>query len=79
MDTQQAKRLKELEKKNERLRENGYYESFNSRMRDEFLNGEIFGSLREAEVLTKHWVEHYNTIRSHSSLRGRAPQTIIPA
>ena len=79
MDTQQAKRLKELEKKNERLRENGYYESFNSRMRDEFLNGEIFGSLREAEVLTIHWVDYYNNIRPHSSLRGRAPQTIIPA
>ena len=59
--------------------ENGYCESFNSRIRDEFLNREIFGNLREAEVLTKHWVEHYNTIRPHSSLRGRAPQTIIPA
>ena len=59
--------------------ENSYCESFNSRMRDEFLNGEIFGNLRKAEVLTKHWVEYYNTIRPHSSLRGRAPQTIIPA
>lgn len=59
--------------------ENGCCESFNSRMRDEFLNGELFGSLKEAEVLTKRWVEYYNTVRPHSSLRGKAPQTIIPA
>ena len=59
--------------------ENGYCESFNSRMRDEFLNGELFGNLKEAEVLTKRWIEYYNTIRPHSSLGGKAPQTIIPA
>ena len=33
--------------------ENGYCESFNARMRDEFLNGEIFDTLREAEVLAR--------------------------
>ena len=60
--------------------ENGYCESFNSRMRDEFLKGEIFGNMYEAQVLTKRWVSYYNTIRPHSSLGGRppAPQTIIP-
>jgi transposase InsO family protein len=60
--------------------ENGYIESFNARMRDEFLNGELFGNMYEAEVLIKRWVNYYNTIRPHSSLRGRAPapQTIIP-
>jgi len=60
--------------------ENGYCESFNARMRDEFLNGEIFGNMYEAEVLTKRWVTYYNTIRPHSSLGGRppAPQTIVP-
>jgi len=59
--------------------ENGYCESFNARMRDEFLNGELFGNLYEAQVLTKRWVEYYNTIRPHSSLGGRppAPQTVI--
>lgn len=59
--------------------ENGYCESFNSRMRDEFLNGELFGNMYEAEVLTKRWVEYYNTIRPHSSLGGKppAPQSII--
>ncbi len=58
--------------------ENGYCESFNSRMRDEFLNGELFGSLPEAEVMTDNWVDYYNTARPHSSLKGRAPQTVIP-
>jgi transposase InsO family protein len=60
--------------------ENGYCESFNARMRDEFLNRELFGNIYEAEVLTKRWVEYYNTVRPHSSLRGKppAPQIIIP-
>ena len=57
--------------------ENGYCESFNSRMRDEFLNGEMLGNLREAEILTVRWLNFYNTIRPHSSLHGRAPQTIV--
>ena len=60
--------------------ENGYIESFNARMRDEFLNGELFGNMYEAQVLTKRWVEYYNTTRPHSSLGGRppAPQMLIP-
>jgi len=53
--------------------ENGYIESFNSRMRNEHLNGEIFGNLYEAQVLTKRWVALYNTLRPHSSLGGRPP------
>ena len=53
--------------------ENGYCESFNSRMRDEFLNGELFGNLYETEVLTKRWVKYYNEIRPHSGLGGRPP------
>lgn len=59
--------------------ENGYCESFNSRMRDEFLNGELFGNMYEAQVLTKRWVDYYNTIRPHSSLGGRppAPQVVV--
>jgi len=58
--------------------ENGYCESFNARMRDEFLNGEIFDTLTEAEILTRHWVNTYNTIRPHSSLgyRPPVPQTV---
>src|SRR5882757_4255361 len=48
--------------------ENGYCESFNSKLRDEFLNGEIFYSLKEVQVLAERWRVHYNTIRPHSSL-----------
>ena len=60
--------------------ENGYCESFNGRFRDEFLNGEIFYSLREAQILIEQWRKHYNTKRPHSALgyRPPAPETIIP-
>ena len=53
--------------------ENGYCESFNGKMRYEFLNGEIFYSLLEARILTERWRTHYNTKRPHSSLGGRPP------
>ena len=39
--------------------ENGYCESFNGRMRDELLNGEIFYSLREAQIIIESWRKHY--------------------
>lgn len=57
--------------------ENGYCESFNGKLRDEFLNGEIFYSLKEARILIEQWRRHYNTKRPHSSLgyRPPAPQT----
>ena len=60
--------------------ENGYCESFNGKMRDQFLNGEIFYSLFEAKVLIEKWRQHYNTVRPHSSLGGKtpAPKTIQP-
>ena len=59
--------------------ENGFIESFNGKMRDEFLNGEIFYSLKEANVLLEQWRIHYNTIRPHSSLgyKPPAPKTVI--
>jgi putative transposase len=41
--------------------ENGCCESFNGRMRDELLNGEIFYSLREAQIIIERWRNHYNT------------------
>ena len=53
--------------------ENGYCESFNSKLRDEFLNGEIFYSLKEVQVLAERWRVHYNTVRPHSSLSYRPP------
>jgi transposase InsO family protein len=53
--------------------ENGYIESFNGKMRDELLNGEIFYSLKEVQVLIEMWRKHYNTIRPHSALGYRPP------
>jgi putative transposase len=48
-------------------------ESFNSKLRDEFLNGEIFYSMKEIRVLAERWRVHYNTVRPHSSLGYRPP------
>jgi len=61
--------------------ENGYCESFNGRLRDELLNGELFYSLREAQVVIENWRREYNTIRPHSSLHYRppTPETMMPA
>ena len=53
--------------------ENGYCESFNGSLRDELLNGEIFYSLAEAQILIEAWQRHYNTVRPHSSLSYRPP------
>src|ERR1017187_4551445 len=60
--------------------ENGYCQSFNGKPRDEFLNGEIFYSLKEAQILTERWRVEYNTERPHSALgyRPPAPQAILP-
>jgi len=60
--------------------ENGYIESFNARLRDELLNGEIFYSLKEARIVIESWRRHYNAIRPHGSLRYRAPapEVIVP-
>ena len=60
-------------------RENGYCESFSSRFRDELLHGEIFYSLREAQILIERRRHHYNTARPHSALgyRPPAPESII--
>jgi transposase InsO family protein len=53
--------------------ENGYIESFNARLRDELLNGEIFYSLKEAQIIIESWRQHYNRFRPHASPGYRAP------
>jgi putative transposase len=53
--------------------ENGYCESINGRFRDELLNGEIFYSLREAQIIIEEWRRHYNTKRPHGALGYRPP------
>lgn len=60
--------------------ENGYIESFNGKMRDELLNGEIFDTLIEAKVITEQWRHHYNTLRPYSALAYRPParETFYP-
>jgi putative transposase len=61
--------------------ENGFIESFNARLRDELLNGEIFYSLKEARVVIESWRRHFNAVRPHGSLgyKPPAPEVFIPA
>jgi putative transposase len=55
--------------------ENGYIESFNARLRDELLNGEIFYTLREAQIVIESWRRHYNhASQTHLSER-KSPRT----
>ena len=60
--------------------ENRYCESFNARLRDELLNGEIFYTLKEAQIIIEQWRKHYNRKRPHTALGYRPPalETIIP-
>ena len=61
--------------------ENGFIESFNARLRDELLDGEIFYSLAEARIVIESWRRHYNAKRPHASLgyKPPAPEVFIPA
>lgn len=60
--------------------ENGYVESFNGKLRDELLNGEIFTTLTEARILIEQWRREYNHFRPHSALgyRPPAPEAKMP-
>ncbi len=53
--------------------ENGYIESFNGKLRDELLNGEIFTTLIEAKVLISDWRKEYNQVRPHSAKGYKPP------
>lgn len=57
--------------------ENGYIESFNGKLRDELLNGEIFYTLKEAKIFIEMWRKEYNQIRPHSSLGYRPPASKV--
>ena len=61
--------------------QNGFIESFNARLRDELLDGEIFYSLQEARVIIESWRRHHNTERPHGSLAYKppAPELFVPA
>lgn len=58
--------------------ENSYCESFNGKLQDELLKGEVFYTLKEAQILIERWRIEYNTIRPHSSLgyKPPAPETL---
>jgi transposase InsO family protein len=58
--------------------ETGYCESFDGKMRDQLLNGELLYTRKEAQVIIEQWRIHYNTVRPHSSLGSEpsAPETI---
>ena len=56
--------------------ENGYVESFNSKLRDELLNGEIFTTMTEAQIIIEQWRREYNEVRPHSSLGYRPPAPV---
>lgn len=62
--------------------ETGYVESFNGKLRDELLNGELFYTLHEVQVLVERWRQRYNTHRPHSALGYRPPapetRTVAP-
>jgi transposase InsO family protein len=61
--------------------ENGFIESFNARLRDELLDGEVFYSLAEAKIVIESWRRHYNTVRPHGLLgyKPPAPEVFVPA
>ncbi len=53
--------------------QNGFAESFNSRLRDELLSAELFADLPEACALADRWKNDYNHRRPHSSLEYKTP------
>ena len=59
--------------------ENGYNESFNGKLRDELLNGEVFYSFKEATIIIEGWRIHYNTQRPHSALGYKPPAPVTRA
>ena len=59
--------------------QNGYIESFNGRLRDECLNGEIFFSLTDAREKMERWRYDYNQKRPHTALADRTPAEFVEA
>ncbi len=57
--------------------QNAWIESFNGRVRDEFLNLHLFRSLPELRSAAFEWLEDYNTVRPHSSLGYLTPQEFV--
>jgi putative transposase len=56
--------------------ENGYVESFNGRLRDECLDGDLFLSLAEANYVVDRWRLDYNHYRPHSAVDWMTPAAL---
>lgn len=61
------------------MREIGYVENFNDKLRDELLNSEIFYTLQEAKIRIEKWRREYNQVRPHSALgyKPPAPKAVV--
>jgi putative transposase len=57
--------------------QNGFTESMNGKIRDEFLNEHWFTSLEEARLLAAQWLYDYNHVRPHSSLNYLTPMQFV--
>ncbi len=57
--------------------QNGFTESMNGKIRDEFLNEHWFTTLAEAQWLAAEWLDDYNHVRPHSSLNYQAPMEFL--
>ncbi len=57
--------------------QNGKVESFNSRLRDEFLGGQLFESIKEAQLLLDKYRDEYNNFRPHSCLGYLCPRQFL--
>src|SRR5438477_567562 len=57
------------------------YDRYGYRKIAELLDGEIFYTLREAQIIIESWRRHYNTVRPHASIgyRAPAPEVFVPA
>jgi putative transposase len=61
--------------------QNGFIERFNARRRDQLLDGEIFSSLRAAQIVIESWRRHDHGVRPHASIgdQAPAPEGVVPA
>jgi putative transposase len=59
--------------------QNSWIESSNGRLRDEFLNGQLFDTLLEARILLENWRIDYNINRPHSAHGGLSPIEFVQA
>jgi transposase InsO family protein len=67
------RRIRHLTTQPYRPRTNGKVERFHQTMAREWAYGLVYSSHRERAQALPHWLDHYNTARPHSSLRGQPP------